>query len=264
LGWIEGKQGYFKLADSDAWCGSLISEEDAAEILGVEALEGLKSREVEGVRYINELDLHRAFSKGRIPGVKTQRFVSFDEMILKRLIERTLDGAQLETQVKWGRKRIDFQVSWGGRTLFIEFDGPSHFIYQYERDPKEPLARKQAIEQELGLECVVWPYWMQRCERNIRALFDPAVEGLASVWSTKAMFGDFSAIDSASIIETVTRRFNAVTPEGIGYMYGNQRTPNKPVHPVVERIRAGKESPERLIPSGSQYPQEFWLPQELW
>ncbi len=42
-------------------------------------------------------------------------------------------------------------------------------------------------------------------------------------------------------------------------MYGNKHT-NKPVHPIVAAIRAAKADKGRLIPKGTDKPEEFWLP----
>ena len=271
MAWIAGAQGIFKLHNSDAWCGSLVTVEDAAEIVAVtvDALEGIPQKTKDGTRYIVELDLHRAWSNGRVPDSPFlpkvgNATVSLDELILKRLVEITLPGSVVEQQVKFGRKRADLQVEWNGVTKIVEFVGPSHFIAgQYAREPVSPLERKKEIEDHFGVECVIWPFWMQRCARNVRAMFDEPVQGLAAVWSSKGFFGDFVYPDSALLIEWLTERFDAITPAGIGYMYGNDETPNKPVHPIVEKIRAGKESPDRLIPRGNTKPGFWWLPPGL-
>jgi hypothetical protein len=46
-------------------------------------------------------------------------------------------------------------------------------------------------------------------------------------------------------------------------MYLDGRTKNKPVHPIIKRITAGKEKKERLIPPGSDRPEPFWLPDSI-
>lgn len=269
MAWIAGAQGIFKLHDSDAWCGSLVSVDDAAEILGVRPadLANVPQRVVDGVPYVVELDLHKGWSQGRVPASPYppkigNATVSLDEIVLKRLVELTLPGATIEQQVPFGRKRVDLRVAWKGVTKLIEFVGPSHFVPgQYQHEPVSPLERKKAVEDALGAECVIWPFWMQRCARNVLAVFDEPVLGLAAVWSTKAFFGDFVYPDSADIVERLTGRFDALSPGGFGYMYGNAETPNKPIHPILAKIAAGQESADRLIPRGSTKPRAWWLPQ---
>ena len=109
---------------------------------------------------------------------------------------------------------------------------------------------------------MVWPFWIQRCTRNIRAIIDKKTSGLASVWSTKALFGDFVFPKSAQIIIELSNQFNAVKADGLGYMYGNSHT-NKPIHPILEAIRNGKVDKNRLIPKGNDMPESFWLPEEI-
>lgn len=268
MAWIGGAQGIFRLHQSDAWCGSLISVEDAAEILGVRApdLSNIPQRVVDGVAYIVELDLHKGWSNGRVlaspylPKIGNAK-VSLDEIILMRLVKLTLPSATIEQQVPFGRKRVDLRVVWNGMTKLIEFVGPSHFVPgQYSRKLVSPVERKKAVEDALGDECVIWPFWIQRCARNVSTVFDNSKAGLAAVWSTRAFFGDFEYQNSAAIVEELTSRFNAFASDGIGYMYGNSKTPNKPVHPILAKIAVGKESIDRLIPRGSIKVQQWWLP----
>jgi hypothetical protein len=93
-------------------------------------------------------------------------------------------------------------------------------------------------------------------------MFDQSVLGIASVWSTKALFGDFIYPESASLIIELTEQFRATHEDGIGYMYGSAHA-HKPVHPIVKRILDGQESRQRLIPRGNKKPESFWLPKEL-
>lgn len=147
--------------------------------------------------------------------------------------------------------------------MAVEFFGPSHFIPQYGRNPEAPSERVAAIQDKLGIECVVWPYWIQRCETNVKVLLGDDIEGIAAVWSTKAHFGDFTLDGAASVISELSKRFNALGKSGIGYMYTNERTPNKPVHPIVDRIQKGKEKRSRLIPRDNQFSESYWLPSSL-
>ena len=269
MAWITGSEGVFRLHNSDMWCGSLISVEDAAEICGVQVseLSDIQQRVIDGVAYVVELDLHKSWSRGLLPTSPHQHriggaAVSLDEIILKRLVELMLPEAVIDQQVPFGRKRVDLRVVLDGTTKLIEFVGPSHFIPgRYQRKPTSPLERKKAVEDAFGAECVVWPFWIQRCTRNVSAIFNRDVHGVAAVWSTRAFFGDFVYPDSATIVEQLTSRFAAASSDGIGYMYGNARTPHKPVHPILAKIAAGKVSADRLIPRGSAKPRQWWLPQ---
>src|ERR1017187_3975614 len=249
MAWIGKSHGFFKLHDSNRFCGSFLSLADAAEILSV--LESLivpySKKDDEGNVWVSELDLHRRWGAGDIPSPHPAKVGSatrsFDELILERLVKITIPTASVEIQVPFGRKRIDMIVNVSGQRKAIEFLGPSHFIQQYQRELASPFDRKREAEDALGCECVLWPYWIQRCSQNILALFDENAHGMASVWSTKAHFGDFQLHDSARIIVQITQRFRAIRPDGIGYMYLDSHT-NKPIHPIVEQIRIGKSRKE--------------------
>ena len=271
MGWLEMSGGVFRLHDSDAYCGSLISLEDASEILAVDstAFDDVRKRYVERCAYINELDLHRAFSKGALPTSPFKPRVgnartSLDEVILHRLFEISFPDVHVEHQVPFGRKKADLRVTTNGESKIIEFVGPSHFITSYQRAPTSPLERKKQVEDHFGVECVIWPFWIQRCSRNVLALFDESVDGVAAVWSTKALFGDFVYPDSAELILEISGRFHAVRDDGIGYMYTSEETPNRPVHPVALRIAEGTVERSKLVPSGNSHPESFWLPHQLW
>jgi hypothetical protein len=217
LGWLASSAGIFKLHDSDNYCGSLMTVEDAAEILGssTEAIKTLPITSQNGQVYVSESDIHPAWSSGRLPSVHPPRIGgvrrSFDELVLRKVIEISLPDATVDVQVPFGKRRADLRVTYRSDTRIIEFDGPTHFIATYDRPLGSPLARKAVIEAKLGAECIIWPYWIQRCSRNVLALFNPDISGLASVWSTRAMFGAFSDPDAAAIIVAITDRFN--TPD---------------------------------------------------
>lgn len=268
MAWIKDSGGIFRLNDSDAYCGSYISVDDAATILGVDklALNHIPQKEFGKEFFISELDLHRAWGNGSIKGSFPAKIGnatrSLDELILIKLIKNTLDGCSVEPQVKFGRKRVDIKIVYDGKTYFVEFVGPTHFIQFYQRELISPLIRKREIEDYFGEECVIYPFWIQRCAKNIKAIVGQSDGGLASVWSTSGFFGDFMYPDSADIILQLSKRFGAVKQDGIGYMYGNSHT-NKPIHPIIDRILTGQDKIDRLIPKGNHYPESFWLPKEL-
>ncbi len=263
MAWLGESHGVFKLHDSDAFCGSFIRLPEIAEILGVDisALNMLVPVNWNDEYYCSELDVHRALGKGLLtsPYYPAGAQLSFDEIVLRKLFELVFEDAIIRQQIPFGRYRVDLSVTVSGRTVYVEFVGPSHFIPQYQRDLRSPLDRQKMVEDHFGAECVIWPYWIQRCSRNIRAIFDPSVDGLASVWSTKAHFGDFIHVQSADIIVNLTERFHALDSHGIGYMYMSDKTV-KPIHPIVGQIMSGRESAQRLIPRGNALAGSFWLP----
>lgn len=268
MAWIGKSQGIFKLHDSDNFCGSYIGLDDAAEILNVSttSLSSLPNKQMEGNIFLSELDIHKAWGSGLIASPHKPRHGnttrSFDELIVMKLLQITLPGCAIDFQIPFGRKFVDLKVTHKGLSYFIEFVGPYHFIPQYQKIPSSPLARKREVEDHFGTPCVIWPFWIQRCSKNIRAIFDVSITGQASVWSTKAFFGDFIYPESSNIIIDITNQFRAIRPDGIGYMYGNEHT-NKPIHPIVASIMNGKEKRSKLIPRGSTQPDSFWLPKEL-
>ena len=259
MAWIGTSQGVFRLHESDQYCGSFLTVDDAAEILEVstQALHALPTRSIDGKTLISELDLHKSW-KPTAGNAKR----SLDELIVRKLLQITLPNCQVECQVPFGRKHVDLSFTQDGKRVFVEFVGPSHFIPQYQREPTSPLARQKEVEDHFGCECIVWPFWIQRCSINIRAIIDKKTDGLASVWSTKALFGDFVFPKSAQIIIELSEQFRAIRPEGIGYMYGDSHT-KKPIHPIVDAIRNGKESKSRLIPRGNDKSDDFWIPKEI-
>jgi hypothetical protein len=265
MAWIGKSHGTFDLHNSDKNCGSFLSVSDAVEILDADAehIEIYAKTDDDGRLWVSELDLHKRWGAGDIPsphpskvGAATR---SFDELILEKLIRITLPSVEIVVQVPFGRKKMDLSVTYDGRTKGIEFLGPSHFIQQYQRELKSPLERKKEAEDFFGYECILWPYWIQRCSSNIRAVFDDSVTGKASVWSTKAHFGDFQLFDAAKIIHEITSRFRAFDDNGIGYMYLSEHT-QKPEHPIVDKILNGKTRIERLIPRDNHLDLDFWIP----
>jgi hypothetical protein len=268
MAWIGKSHGTFRLHDSDRFCGSYLSVADAAEILAVSksSLALYAKQDDDGNVWVSELDLHKRWGAGETkspyPAKIGSAQRSFDELILVRLLAITYPAAKIDIQVPFGRKRADISVEVAGERKIIEFLGPAHFIQHYQKPLRSPFDRKQEIEETLGCECVLWPYWMQRCSRNIRTLFEKEMDGLASVWSTKAHFGDFQLPDAAKIIIDITQRFRALRADGIGYMYLNEHS-EKPIHPIVDQVRNGIARKEKLIPRDNPLDEAFWIPSIL-
>lgn len=263
-------EGVFELDNSDVAVGSFMRRQDIAKILGVSDVDlaGLPFGTVDGQQVVDERILQRSWYEGLIPNAPSHRSgnskKSMDEMVLAAIIKRELPNAQVEQQVPWGRKKLDLVVTHGDTKLIIEFHGPGHFAAgQYGPPEEAPAVRKEMAEDAFGYEYVIWPYWIQRCARNVRALFDPHVEGLGVLWSTEVHFGDFVFPDSDQIIDSITRRFNAVDKTGYGYFYeAGSKGRTNPVHPIVNKIISGKANVDRLIPSGAK-DRGYWLPSTL-
>lgn len=263
--------GVFSLSLSDQNVGSYISLRDLAEIFEVtdEILLPLPTVLIDGQEFANELDVHKFWHQNLLPGAPPSKIRnanrSLDELIVAALFRRVYPNIEISQQVKWGRRSLDFVLEhqdFGKKVL--EFHGPSHFATgRFAREIQDPFVRKSEIEDAFGVECVIWPYWIQRCESNVRAVFETDTRGYGALWSAQSLFGDFVFPNSAEIIERISERFNAARGGAYGYFYGPDSEGRKnPEHPIVSRIREGKVSISRLIPLGSQN-DAAWLPQSL-
>src|SRR4051812_44840910 len=112
-------QGLFSVHDSDHFVGSMFMKGDIIEILGISEndLKHLPFKSYMGVETIDERELQRYWYSGSIPNAPLSRVgsakISFDEIVLIKLIEITYPNATIESQVPWGRKRIDLRVTVG-------------------------------------------------------------------------------------------------------------------------------------------------------
>ena len=259
-------QGIFDLLNSDQAVGSYISKQDIKTILGLHANElvELNFQSINQVEVIDERELQKVWYENRLTHQPKNRQVSLDEPILQAIIKSTLPNAKIETQVPVKRFRMDLLVTYNEKQVFVEFDGPTHFSFSKYGPPKNhPFRKKNIVESETGIEVVNWPYWIQRCSSNVRALFDPTVKGLGVLWSTKIHFGDFFFDDSAQIITQMNQRFNANRDGSCGYFYGpNTANRNNPEHPIIRQILSGRESVNRLLPKGFA-DKSKWLPPQL-
>jgi len=263
---ILGKaQGIFDLSNNDTSVGSFLSKEDIKTILCVKDidLDILKFKNIDGVEAIDERKVQKAWYSGQIKNAPPVEASSLDEFLLLSIFRKALPGCEIERQVKVKRFKMDLKITRDGKSLFIEFDGPSHFaISRYGQPKHEPFRKKKIVEEETGLEVVNWAYWIQRCESNVRVLFDKNIEGYGVLWSTNVHFGDFYFDNSAEIIETINNRFNA-DHNGYGYFYGpNTLGRNNPEHPIIQKINTGSEPVKRLLPKGFKE-KERWLPAKL-
>ena len=256
-------RGNFDLSDSDNCVGSFFKKSDIKEILQVadNDLVKIPFKQVEGVEIIDERTLQKLWYNHKIPNAPSSDKSSFDELVLIAIIKRTYPQIQIERQLKIGRFSMDLKLTLGNKDLFVEFDGPSHFALSRYGPPKhEPFRKKKIVEDSTGIEVVNWAYWIQRCESNVRVLFDNLIKGLGALWGTKIHFGMFIFENSAQIIDTITNRFNAIDENGYGYFYeGQTRNRNNPEHPIINEIREGNTAIDLILPKGYK-DRNYWLP----
>lgn len=258
-------RGLFDLHNSDTCVGSFLRLEDVAEIL--EMPEGalrehvacgeLTCELVEETETIDEAELRTWLKTNR------SRWISLDELILGKLIKLAYPQAEVFTQKRWTGGRVDFKVSLNGVSKVIEYDGPQHF---FGRTPHDPFLRKAEREKCFPdcNECVIWPYWIQLCVRNVRAIFEDGIDGYGALWSTEYVFGKFS---SAHLIEQLTDRFRARRSDGFGYFYGPNTVGRKnPEHWIVEKIRRRPDLIQKLVPRDVELTGHGiadWIPEPL-
>jgi hypothetical protein len=258
-------QGVFDLNNSDHYVGSYMLKSDIKEILNVNDndLINVKFLSIDGNEVCDERTIQKLWYDGKIPNAIPVKKSSLDELILIAIIKKTYPNIFIERQCKILRYSMDLKLTLDKRQIFIEFDGPYHFIISRYGAPKNPLIKKQKVEDKTGIEVVNWPYWIQRCSSNVKAIFDNKIIGYGALWSTEIHFGMFIFDESAHIIESITKRFNAVDNNGYGYFYGpNTRDRNNPEHPIIKKIRKGDKDINIILPKGFNEV-NYWIPNEL-
>jgi hypothetical protein len=162
------------------------------------------------------------------------------------------------------RYSMDLKLILDKKEIFIEFDGPSHFVIsQYGPPKRHPFKKRDSVQEKTGIEVINWAYWIQRCSANVRALFDKNINGYGALWSTVMHFGMFFFDDSAQIIETISKRFNAVDENGYGYFYGpNTKNRNNPKHPIIKKKKNGDVNLDAILPKNYKE-RNYWIPDEL-
>lgn len=261
--------GIFDLNNSDSCVGSFLLRQDLREILSVNDndLNIVTFKQIDGLEIVDEREIQKLWYSNQIPNSPPFKIgntrISLDELILKAIIKRTYPTATIEHQVPWGRKRLDFIINIDDKIKIVEFHGPGHFTNIGYGNPENPFERKTEAEKEFNVEYVIWPYWIQRCSSNVKAIFEDNIKGYGALWSTEIHFGSFAFDNSAEIIETITKRFKAVDQNGYGYFYGGQtRNRNNPEHPIIEKILNGKPKLETILPRGYT-DKNYWLPDKL-
>jgi very-short-patch-repair endonuclease len=263
---ILGKpQGIFDLNNSDYCVGSYLLKSDIKEVLNVtdDSLKNIEFKNIDGNEVCDERTIQKLWYSGKILNAIPVDKSSLDELLLVSIIKRTYPNIVIERQSKVLRYSMDLKLTLDKKQVFIEFDGPYHFANSRYGDPKHPFIKKQKVQDETGIEVINWPYWIQRCSSNVRAIFENGIKGYGALWSTEIHFGMFIFNDSAQIIESFSKRFNAVDDEGYGYFYGsNTRGRNNPEHPIIDKIKNGQKSIDIILPKGFK-DKEYWIPKKL-
>jgi hypothetical protein len=274
MGLLGTPKGIFNLDNSDKFVGSYIAKLDLMTILNItnKDLINIPFENNEGVDFIDEKSLRNYWQDDKIPNSPPYKIgnssVSFDEYILVAIIKKTFPNSTVEQQIKWGQKYIDIKLTLNNKEYFIEFHGPGHFKQLSAKAPEDPFLRKVQIEKDFGITCFIWPYWIQRCSKNLKVLLgDKKENGYGALWSTKIHFGQFYFHNSYDIIKEITNQFNAAPNENYGYFYEeNGVNRYKPEHPIVKSILNGrlKDGIDRILPKGiSNNKIENWLPDKL-
>lgn len=256
--------GIFSLADSNFCVGSFISKFDLILILGIDhsLIADLESQTIDGKIFYDERKIHKFWYEKNPLGLGNK--LSFDEVILSKLFKITFPDAVVTRQERIKRFKMDLAIELNGEKKYIEFDGPSHFAAgRFGQPNADPFRKKKIVEDATGCEVINWPYWIQRCEANVRAAIAGSGSGYGVLWSTNCHFGDFVFENSAEIIMKMSRRFGLAESDGFGHLYGPSTLGrNNPEHPIIQRILDGKENVGRLIPKGAKE-RNFWLPKKL-
>lgn len=260
--------GIFDLNDSDKCVGSYLTKADIKEILHVtdDDISSVTFKLIDGIEVVDERKIQKLWYDNKITNAIAVNKSSLDELLLIAIIKRTYPDVTIERQLRIHPFSMDLKLTFANKTsVYIEFDGPYHFAesVRYGRPKHHPLRKKKIIEDKTGIEVINWPYWIQRCESNVKSIFDKTINGYGALWSTEVHFGAFIFDDSSQIIDEISKRFNAVDESGYGYFYGGQtRGRNNPEHPIIEKIKNGKEDIEQIIPKGCK-DKNYWIPDSL-
>ena len=118
-----------------------------------------------------------------------------------------------------------------------------------------------------GIKIIEWPYWIQLCARNVRIAFGENLEGKGAIWGSEILWGNVSEKVKQRIFD-LSKSFNAIHEDGIGYFYELWEDRNhviKPAHPLINMIKKGEKTIELLLPANIDAEEKkFWLPKELW
>ena len=194
------------------------------------------------------------------------------ELVLYNIFIRVVgvENVQVQYQINGRGNHFDFMIDHKGKKYLIEFDGIDHFKKnRYGDDTIHPMKQFKNFSNP-DFQLIIWPYWIQRCEQNLRVILGEATNGLGAVWGSTYFFNDFPWEDSNEIIKTLNAQFNIEKNGDIGYIYGPDEIRNYPEHPYIEskilNKRATSWTIEKFIPKGTSNAideRNYWLPDRL-
>lgn len=276
MGFLYKGQGVFSLNNTDNSVGSLFTVEDLIQILEIEEskkqefVEALKQNKVLKNGLVDEINLykHKLYKilKDNYSEIKTPISASFDECVLKAIFKLAFNDdkdLKIEQQVNIsGKKRADFLITYRGEKKYVEFVGPEHFISVYGDEIKNPLERR---ELNLEYEMIIWPYWIKRCIKNARVIFNDKEKGEGALWTSKAYFSNFTIDNPSDTIIKLSHRFNAVEEDGIGSYYIKKDANGKQIeHKLINDVMKNHKYLYKFIPKGAGDDIKFWVPKLLW
>jgi hypothetical protein len=192
------------------------------------------------------------------------------ELVLYNIFTRVVGEGNVHVQYQINNMghRYDFMVEHNDRNFLIEFEGIGHYKITRGNIPVYPLLQLNQFNNE-DFHLVLWPYWIQRCELNLKVILGIENFGLGAIWSSNYHFGEFPWDNSYEIITSLNNQFNIDRNGSIGYIYGPETEGrNNPENPVVANIlnphRVAWTVESKLIPHGTPMGnRNYWLPEIL-
>jgi hypothetical protein len=263
----------FDLKDSDNNCGSLISIDDIIKIFDnynypkeyiIAQINKIKPILMNNIKYYDETELQNFWYN-----LNAKKNGSFDEAIIFGLLKQFKD-IEIIKQYPIKRFKIDFKITKEtGEIYYLEFDGPSHYMFTRFGPPKDPFHKKKLIEDLTGNECIIFPYWAQKCYSNLYNVINPnnKILGYGALWGCKIHFGNFYHNNSAQIIIDISNRLNLNLPKEWYLERKNNDKIIKSEHPIINDYKNGKilktQIEQLLIPKGineTNFNEKIWLP----
>ena len=199
---------------------------------------------------------------------KRLSFDSFDEIVLYRIFTDYPD-LNVTLHYRLNGLEYDFLIERNGQRILIDFFGIGHFKPgRFNQNLAYPLDRLDNFRNN-DFELIIWPYWIQRCVKNLKVILGEELHGLGAIWSSDFHFGDFQWQNSNIIITQLNASFNIERNNSIGYIYGpNYEERDMIENPViVQKIlnhRARTWTNDKLIPNGTpDAGRNYWLPYRL-